>query len=104
MKIVFFTIGDFNTASSQYRGYYVANELRKHGYIVKVNPSIVPTYPLIKPLYKRLILNLANVLKKFTELLQTEKDDIIYIQRSIFNYGPPMHEWFAKNILTEVNF
>ena len=99
MRIIFFTIGDFNTASSRYRGYYVANELKKHGYIVKVNPSIVPTYPIKKPLYKKLILNLANFLKKFIELLQTKKDDIIYVQKSIFAYSPPIHEWFAKKIL-----
>jgi glycosyltransferase involved in cell wall biosynthesis len=99
MRIIFFTIGDFNTASSRFRGYFVANELEKQGYIVKVNPSIVPTYPLIKPWYSKLILNLANFLKKFTELLQTRKDDIIYVQKSIFAYSPAIHEWFAKKIL-----
>lgn len=71
MRIYFFTKGDKNVPSSRYRAYYIAEELENLGYQTKTLPT-----------NKRSVRAFFEYTKV---LLSLRSNDIIYIQRAIYN-------------------
>lgn len=71
MKFYFFTKGDKNIPSSRYRAFYIAEVLNTSGYEAVVIPAIDHS---IKGFFKYLKI-----------LLKIRSNDVIYLQRTIYN-------------------
>jgi glycosyltransferase involved in cell wall biosynthesis len=84
MKVIFLPTGNYEVPSSRYRCYYFAEELRKHGFDVTVVPSVFSMHT--KPWRRKLSQHTKNVLTKFN-ILRKAKNQVIYVQRGIFQHG-----------------
>jgi len=98
-RLIFFTGGDFyNDPATRYRGYYLAGELEKKGFLTKViPPSYIYYYSLRRSVIKIVLDALIDVIKKSIETLKVKNYDIIYIQRSM-HPGPPLLPLVCKKI------
>jgi len=71
MRFFFFTKADKNIPSSRYRAYYIAEELQKLGYQVQVMPASDRT--------------LKGFLHYCRVMLGMKRDDVLYLQRTVYN-------------------
>jgi len=95
MNILFFTKYNKRGPSSRYRNYQYLHLYEKEGIKVKVKPlfksNFFSGYITIKTLY-----TLYYYVRRFFQLFQVFKYDLIYIEYELFPYFPPIFEKLFK--------
>ena len=88
MKVIFLPTGSYEVPSSRYRCYYFAEELKKHGFDVTIVPSVFPSVipKHAKPWHRKLSNHAKNILTKIN-ILRKAKNEVIYVQKGIFQRG-----------------
>ncbi len=97
MRVVFFPVGGPRGPSSKYRCFLVEKHLKKHGIKTLIKKPFQP-HPNDSKV-KKVLYHVANTLKRCIDVINTEKDDIIFIHIGMADYGSPIPEFITKKIL-----
>ncbi len=97
MRVVFFPIGGPKGPSSKYRCFLMAKYIEKQGIKILIKKPF-QSHPN-EGKVKKVLHHVANTLKRSIDVINTEKDDIIFIQKGMAEYGSPIPEFITKKIL-----
>lgn len=100
MKVLFLTRYPYEGASSRYRVYQYIPHLEKLGVDCRVSSFMSADFYRLSfsngRMLAKMVATLRATLGRLAELLRFHRYDVIYMQREMFPFGPPVIEWVLK--------
>lgn len=98
MRVVFFPIGTLIKGGGyKHRCISIAEHLEEYGIKTEIKIPLAP-HPKDNKLKKSLF-HFGNLIKRCIQVVNTQKGDIIFVQKGMADYGSPLPEFIAKKVL-----